>query len=312
MVEARTGACTPQVSKALASGLWSAPDAWLREERRWPSFAPRVERRKLRQDLTSWSPGRPGRLLGENGSHDSLESGAAPRQAHRHVTKALQLARHLGHAPTLAFALWLLGAAHAGRGDEAAALSTAEELLRLSEEQKLVQTGAGALIIGGWALAQSGQAEEGLGRMRAGLEKWNRIGARLWLQPFTCLFAENLLHARRRAEALETLAQALDVGEQTRERWWESRIHHLRGQALLHSGDADSAAASLQAAIQIARAQDAKSWELRAATSLARLWAEQGRHNDAHDLLAPVYDWFTEGFDTPDLQDAKALLDDLS
>ncbi len=175
-----------------------------------------------------------------------------------------------------------------------------------------MQTGAGALIIGGWALAQPGQAEEGLGRMRAGLEKWNRIGARLWLQPFTCLFAENLFHSRRRAEALETLAQALDVGEQTGERWWESRIHHLRGQALLHSGDADSAAASLQAAIQVARAQDAKSWELRAATSLARLWAEPGRRNDAHDLLAPVYDWFTEGFDTPDLQDAKALLDDLS
>ncbi len=235
-----------------------------------------------------------------------------PDRAHRHVTDALQLARRLGHAPTLAFALWTLGAAHAARGDEAAALSTAEELLRLSEEQKLVQTAAIALIIGGWALAQTGQTEEGLERMRAGLGKLNQIGVLSWLQLFTCLFAESLLYSQRRAEALENLDQALDIGEQTGERWWESRIHHLRGQALLHSGDADSAAASLQTAIQIARAQDAKSWELRAATSLARLWAEQGKRNDARDLLAPIYSWFTEGFGTPDLKDAKALLDELA
>lgn len=235
-----------------------------------------------------------------------------PDRAHRHDTDALQIARRLGHAPTLAFALWFLGAAHAARGDKAAALSTAEKLLQLSEEQKLVQTEASALIISGWALALTGQAEDGLERIRTGLENWNRIGARTWLQPFTCLFAESLLHSQRRAEALETLAQALDIGEQTGERWWESRIHQLRAQALLQSGDADSAAVSLQRAIQVARAQDAKSWELRAATSLARHWAEQGKRHDAHDLLAPVYGWFTEGFGTPDLKEAKALLDELA
>jgi predicted ATPase len=129
---------------------------------------------------------------------------------------------------------------------------------------------------------------------------------------FTCLYGDGLLRGRRYAEALEALDQALDIGRQTGERWWESRIHHLRGEALLHSGDADSAVESLQMAIQVARAQQAKSWELRAATRLARLWAEQGKREDSRDLLAPVYGWFTEGFDTSDLKDAKALLEQLS
>ena len=235
-----------------------------------------------------------------------------PDHARSHIMDALQLARRLGHAPTLAFALWFIGAAHAARGDEAAALSTAEELLRLSEEQKLVQTGASALIIGGWAMAHTGQADEGLERMCAGLENWNRIGARSWLQPFKCLFAEQLFRTHRISEALENLNQALALGEQTGERWWESRIHHLRAQVLLDSGDADSAVASLETAIQVARLQNAKSWELRATTTLSRLWANQGKRRHAYSLLAPIYGWFTEGFATQDLKEAKALLQQLS
>ena len=233
-------------------------------------------------------------------------------RAQRHVMQALELARRLGHAPTLAFALWYVSGAHAARGDAAAVLSTAEELLELSQEQKLVQTEASAQFLGGWALALTGQVKEGLERMRVGFATWNRIGARSHLQMFNGLYADSLLRGRRYAEALGALDEALDFAEQTGERWWESRIHHLRGEALLHLGNSDSAAASLQMAIQVARAQNAKSWELRAATRLARLWAEQGKRDNARDLLAPIYGWFTEGFDTGDLKDAKALLDDLA
>ncbi len=232
--------------------------------------------------------------------------------AQRHAMHALELARRLGHAPTLAFALWYVSGAHAARGDAAAVLSAAEELLGLSQEQKLVQTEASAQFLGGWALALTGQVKEGLERMRVGFATWNRIGARSHLQMFNGLYADSLLSGRRYAEALAALDEALDFAEQTGERWWESRIHHLRGEALLHSGNSDSAAASLQMAIQVARAQNAKSWELRAATRLAQLWAEQGKRENARDLLAPVYGWFTEGLDTGDLKDAKALLDDLA
>ena len=115
--------------------------------------------------------------------------------------------------------------------------------------------------------------------------------------------------AGRHAEALEHAAQALAVGEQTGERWWEAKVHATRGHILLHSGsrNVEAAAASFQTAIRVARKQEARSWELRAATSLARLWAEQGKRRKAHHLLAPLYGWFTEGFDTADLKEAKAL-----
>ncbi len=235
-----------------------------------------------------------------------------PDRAERHGTDALELARRLGHTPTLAFALWYVSGAHTARGDAAAVLSAAEELLPLSREQKLVQTEAGAQLLGGWALAVSGQAREGLEQMRAGFDIWTPTGMRTWLQMFTTLYGDGLLRAERYVEGLEALDQALEIGQQTGERWWESRIHHLRGEALLHSGDGDGATQSLQTAIQVAQAQGAKSLELRAATRLAQLWAEGDKRDHAHDLLAPIYGWFREGFDTPDLKDAKALLDDVS
>jgi predicted ATPase len=180
----------------------------------------------------------------------------------------------------------------------------------LSEEQKLMQTRATALVFGGWALAQSGQAAEGVKQARAGLADWHRIGVHNYLQVFTCLLAESHMRAGQYPEALECLAQAGAVGEKSGERWWEARIHQARGQVLLccGSGNREAAAESLQTAIHIARAQAARSVELRTSMSLARLWAEQGKRTEAHDLLAPVYGWFTEGFDTPDLKDARALL----
>jgi predicted ATPase len=114
-------------------------------------------------------------------------------------------------------------------------------------------------------------------------------------------------------EGLQVLAEALIYVEQSGECWWEAELHRLKGELLLlqSSDNRAEAAASFQQALAIAQRQQAKSWELRAATSLARLWQRQGKRAEAYELLAPVYGWFTEGFDTADLQEAKALLEAL-
>jgi predicted ATPase len=235
-------------------------------------------------------------------------------QACRHADDALHLARRLGHPPSLALALWFIGGAYAARGDSADALATADELLRLSEEQKLVQTRASALVIGGWALAREGQADEGLNRLRAGLAVWHRMGARHYLPPFTCLLAESLMCAQRYEEALPQIDQALAYCEETGERWWQARIYQTRGQLLYcRKSRSDKCAVDcFRTAIEIARSQCARALELRAATNLARLLSERDQQREAYDTLASVYGWFTEGFDTPDLMAAKALLEELS
>ncbi len=237
-----------------------------------------------------------------------------PDQARAHAKDALQLAHRLDHPPTLAFALWFLSGAHAAAGDSGAALSTAERLLRLSEEQRLPQTRASALIIAGWAMVQADEIEQGLKQVRVGLADWHRMGIRSYLQPFTCLLAESLIRAGRYGEAFECLAEAAAVGEETGERWWAARVLCTRGDLLLHAdaGHEDEATASFQSAIQIARSQGARSLELRAVLRLARLWGERGARQPARDLLAPVYGSFTEGFGTTDLKEAKALLDQLA
>jgi predicted ATPase len=115
------------------------------------------------------------------------------------------------------------------------------------------------------------------------------------------------------ADGLQALAEAHTLVEQHDERWWEAEIHRLRGVLLLRQAIPQTEAETwLQRALDVARRQEAKSLELRAAMSLARLWQQQGKHQEAYDLLAPVYGWFTEGFDTADLQDAKALLEELT
>lgn len=128
-----------------------------------------------------------------------------------------------------------------------------------------------------------------------------------------CLLAESYLFGQRYAEGLEQVAQALAVAAETGEAWYLARLHHLRAELLLgQHRDTEAAEASLRMAVDIARAQGARGWELRAAVSLARLWRDQGKRRDAYDLLAPVYGWFTEGFDTPDLTDARGLLASLA
>jgi predicted ATPase len=124
--------------------------------------------------------------------------------------------------------------------------------------------------------------------------------------------AEAQAKAGHPEEGLSTLAEALALVEQTGERHWEAELYRLRAELLLMQGEESEAEASLQRAIEVAKRQQAKSWELRATVSLARLWRRQGRREDARALLAEIYGWFTEGFDTPDLVEARTLIEELS
>jgi predicted ATPase len=129
------------------------------------------------------------------------------------------------------------------------------------------------------------------------------------LSRFTC---GRLRDGRTTGEGLERITEAAEFVEKTQERWIEADIHRLRGTLLLSTHDAIGAENSFLRAITVALGQSAKFWELRAALDLARLWRDQGKRTEARDVLAPIYGWFTEGFDTPVLQDAKALLDELA
>jgi predicted ATPase len=137
-------------------------------------------------------------------------------------------------------------------------------------------------------------------------------GVRCYLPGVLRSLAEAQAKAGQPGEALTTLAEALALVEETDERYFEAELYRLKGELLLAQGDDAGAEASLQKAVEVARRQSAKSWELRATTSLARLWQKQGQTDEARQVLMQIYGWFTEGFDTPDLKEAKALLDELT
>ena len=168
--------------------------------------------------------------------------------------------------------------------------------------------------MGGWALVKQGQPDEGIAQLRAGLMAYRATGAELESSHWLGLLAEASCDAGRAEEGLRAVAEALDHVDQTGIVYYEPELHRLQGELWLCCDPADAlkAEACFHRAVEIARSQQAKSWELRAATSLARLWGEEGRRAEARDLLAPVYDWFTEGFDTADLRRAKALIDRLA
>jgi predicted ATPase len=149
--------------------------------------------------------------------------------------------------------------------------------------------------------------------MHQGLTALRATGAQLNQTFYLALLAETHANLHQPEEGLRILSEAFVLVDTHDERWWEAELHRLKGELLLQQNSDNQAEAGncFQQALTIARAQQAKSFELRTATSLARLWQQQGKREEAHDLLAPVYNWFTEGFDTVDLQDAKALLDEL-
>jgi len=165
----------------------------------------------------------------------------------------------------------------------------------------------------GWALAACGRGAEGIMQIQQGLAASQAIGTVRDRPYHLALFAEVSAQVGQTTEGLEALAEALVTLPKSGARWWEAELYRLRGELLLRHAVAQpgEAEACFQQALDIARRQQAKSLELRAAMSLSRLWQQQGKRDEARELLAPIYGWFTEGFDTADLQEAKALLEEL-
>jgi len=169
-------------------------------------------------------------------------------------------------------------------------------------------------IVHGWALSAQGQHTQALTEIPQALTTLQATGQRQGWPYYLAQLAEAYGRGGDEAAGLQRLAEALAVVDDTEERWWEAELYRLKGELLLQQaiGSSEEAEACFHRALDIARHQEAKSLELRTAMSLARLWQRQGKRAAAHELLAPIYGWFTEGFDTPDLQEAKALLEELA
>ncbi len=229
-----------------------------------------------------------------------------PEKALASSAGSLSLAERIAHPFTLSLALIFGAMLHLNRREPERALRLVEAVEALVAEQRLslpLELG----IVHGAALVGQGAAEEAIARIREGVAKSTRLG-----RPYGLAFlAEGLAWHGERAAALAALQEGLEIARTTGEHGWDAELHRLAGTVLLAENKLNEGEASLQQAIRIAQAQQAKSLELRAVRDLARLWGEQGRRTEARDLVAPVYSWFTEGFDTADLKDAKALLDQL-
>jgi predicted ATPase len=239
-----------------------------------------------------------------------------PDQALQSMRKALTLARALAHPFSLANALLWATKLHQSRREPQAAHEPVEACVVLADEQGFAEMLAEATIMRGWALAAQGQGTEGMAQMRQGLAAYQASGTERARPYFLALLAEVYGSIGQTAEGLSRLAEALALVDKIGEHGWGAELHRLQGELLLaQAGDrqqVQEAEACFHQALDVACRQQAKSWELRAAMSLSRLWQQQGKRDEARALLAPIYGWFTEGFDTADLQEAKALLDALS
>jgi predicted ATPase len=237
-----------------------------------------------------------------------------PDQSARAADRALAYSRQLGHAHTLAQALSFAGMAAVFARDVATACAHSNDCVALATEHGFPQLAANGRILQGWAFAQKGEATTGIGRIRDGLAASEATGTRVSTPLSLTLLAEALAFAGKIEEALATLDDALASAAVSGVRGWNAEIHRLCGELTARLPGADPAKAedSFRTALAIAREQGTRGYELRAATSLARLWREQGRRTEARELLAPLYASFTEGFDTQDLKEAQRLLDELT
>jgi predicted ATPase len=235
-----------------------------------------------------------------------------PDRALGMVETALTLGQSLGHANSLAFAQNFASLLCSFRREFEGAQKHAKATIDLAREHQMPEWLAEAIICQGCALVGLGQQMEGLAQLRAGLAAWNDVGAHSRDTQWYGFLAEAHVQAGQFGDAVTTLDRAAETTARTGECHYQSELYRLRGMVLAETGKEGEAASWFHEAIDTARTQQAKSLELRAATSLARLWHDQGRRAEAHDLLAPVYGCFTEGFDTADLTEAKALLDELS
>jgi len=236
-----------------------------------------------------------------------------PDQGLARSQEAVTLAQQIAHPFSLAYALGFATMFHQFRREVRCTQERAEATIILTTEQGFPLWRARGAMLRSWALAHQGQAQDRSEQITQGLSSHRATGSELLLPYFLALLAD--AHGiRGEPEAgLTALAEALALVDTTGERVWEPKLYRLKGELLLQQSSDNhlEAETCFHHALEVARTQQAKSFELRAATSLARLRQSQGKCQEAHDLLAPVYGWFTEGFDTADLKDAKALLYEL-
>jgi predicted ATPase len=246
----------------------------------------------LRRSMTLWFLGYPEAALAD--SRNSLTD-----------------ARAIGHAATLFFALY--GGCWTQRicGNYVAAAVFADELASLADEKGTLFWKAGAMMGRGCLYAVTGKPGDAVAIITDCLTAIRSAGTRLFIPEHLTYLAKAHSELGQYSHALGCIGEALATIETTKERWYEAEVHRTAGELALSSRESD-AEAHFNRALAIARGQQAKSLELRASTSLARLWRDQGKRTEAGELLAPIYGWFTEGFDTVDLKEAKALLGELS
>ena len=255
-----------------------------------------------------------------------------PDRALLKAREALQLARKLSHPQTLALALFMTSFVHFMRREFEESRKQSEASMAVSLEHELPQTLAWSSAHYGLSLAALGQGEKGIRQARESIDRQRALGAELARPNFLSMLAEGLGRYGRVDEALATVNEALDVVERSGERAKEAMIHQVRGELLLKkaglsdesveikvtsdSGNREQllreAEESFLKGIRVAQEQKARSWELRVSMSLSRLWLQRGRREEAREMLSEIYNWFTEGFDAPDLKEARALLEELS
>ena len=230
-----------------------------------------------------------------------------PEAALRDADDALKNAREIGQAATLMFALFNTSIPYILCGNRAAAAGQSQELVALAEEKGSLFWKAYGMVSQGCVLALTGTASDATEMLISGMAAMRTTGATCYLPFYLPHLARAYAELEKFEEAWRCIGEAMTAAETTKETWCEAEIYRAAGEVALMSPEPDAAKAQahFERAIAIARAQQAKSWELRAATSLARLWRDHGKRQQARDLLAPVYGWFTEGFDTADLKEAK-------
>jgi predicted ATPase len=243
-----------------------------------------------------------------------------PDQAMERAHDAFALSQRLVHPFSQTWGLITLALIHSSRREGALAQDKAEAAIAMATEKGLMQELAISMSIRACAVIHQGKADEGIPQLDEAMAAYQATGTRLSRTNWLVVLADAYRQTGQAEHGLAIITEALTFIEETDERWWEAEVHRVKGELVLIQGSQDdsqngnvsTAVNCFQTALNIARRQEARSLELRAATSLARLWQQQDKIAEARDLLASVYHWFTEGFDTTDLKDAKALLNELA
>jgi class 3 adenylate cyclase/predicted ATPase len=236
-----------------------------------------------------------------------------PEAALADANRSLSDAREFGHAGTLLFALSITSWSNIFCGNYVGANAIGGELIALADEKGALFWKVSGTVERGCLLALIGKAADAAQMITSGIIAWRSTGSTLFIQSWSSYLAKAYAELGQFDDAWRSVGEAIAMIETTKERWFEAEVHRMAGEIALMSPEPDAAKAEtyFERALAVARVQQAKSWELRAAMSMARLWRDLGKRDEAHALLAPVYGWFTEGFDTLDLKEAKVLLDEL-